>query len=114
MWFVLHRMPRLNALTHIGNYLAQTKTVVGLLIVMFIVLRLSHRRWRESWALFAAIAGELAIFLVVSTVVARPRPNVLQLDRAPATSSFPSGHAGAAVVLHGCLAIILVRHVDSK
>jgi membrane-associated phospholipid phosphatase len=109
-WFVLHRTPRLNTLTHIGNYLAETKIAVGIVIVMFIMLRLFLGRWRESWTLFAAIAGELAIFLIVSTVVARPRPNVLQLDRAPPTSSFPSGHTGAAVVLYGCLAIIIVRH----
>jgi membrane-associated phospholipid phosphatase len=113
-WFFLHRTPRLNNLSHIGSYLAETMTAVGILIVMFVLLRLLLGRWRESWTLFAAIAGELVIFLVVTTVVARPRPIVAHLDKAPPTSSFPSGHTGAAVVLYGCLAIIIVRQFQVR
>jgi undecaprenyl-diphosphatase len=40
--------------------------------------------------------------------VHRPRPDVVQLDAAPPTSSFPSGHTAAAIALYGCLAILLL------
>jgi undecaprenyl-diphosphatase len=36
---------------------------------------------------------------------------VTQLDLAPPTSSFPSGHTAAAVALYGCLAIIILREL---
>jgi undecaprenyl-diphosphatase len=113
-WFVAHRTPRLNALSHVGDYLANTVTCIALLIVMVVVLRVWLGRWRESVALFAALVGELAIFLAVSAFVNRPRPDVPQLDVAPPTSSFPSGHVGAAVALYGCLAIIVVHQLRPK
>jgi membrane-associated phospholipid phosphatase len=113
-WFVAHRTPRLDALSHVGDYLANTVTCIALLIVMVVVLRVWLGRWRESVVLFAALVGELAIFLAVSAIVNRPRPDVPQLDVAPPTSSFPSGHMGAAVAFYGCLAIIVMRQLRPK
>jgi undecaprenyl-diphosphatase len=110
-WFLLHRTPRLDALSHLGSYLAETVTCVAILIVMVPVLRVWLGRWRESGALFAAIVGELLVFLIVTALVNRPRPDVLQLDAAPPTSSFPSGHTGAAVAFYGCLAVIMWRQL---
>ncbi|MBN9276326.1 MAG: CPBP family intramembrane metalloprotease [Hyphomicrobium sp.] len=40
-----------------------------LLVVAFVVLRLWLGRWRESWALTAAIVGELWVFLIVTALV---------------------------------------------
>jgi len=39
---------------------------------------------------------------------------VPRLDQAPPTSSFPSGHTGAAIALYGCLAVILLRNVKPR
>jgi membrane-associated phospholipid phosphatase len=110
-WFFLHRTPRLDALSHLGSYLAETLTCIALLIVMVLVLRVWLGRWRESGALFAAIVGELLVFLIVTALVNRPRPDVPHLDAAPPTSSFPSGHTAAAVAFYGCLAVIMVRQL---
>ena len=110
-WFVLHRTPRLDALSDLGSYLAETVTCIALLIVMVVVLRVWLGRWRESGALFAVIVGELLVFLVVTALVNRPRPDVPHLDVAPPTSSFPSGHTGAAVAFYGCLAVIMLRQL---
>jgi undecaprenyl-diphosphatase len=63
---------------------------------------------------FAAIVGELLVFLVVTALVDRARPGVPHLDAAPPTSSFPSGHVGAAVALYGCLAVIAHREVRNR
>jgi undecaprenyl-diphosphatase len=57
--------------------------------------------------LVLALALELAVFLSVTWVVARPRPDVVRLNASPSTSSFPSGHTAAATVLFAGLAIII-------
>jgi undecaprenyl-diphosphatase len=108
------RTPTMNTLSHIGSYLAETVTCIALLILMVIVLRVWLGRWRESWTLFAAIVGELLVFLIVTAVVDRPRPDVPHLDAAPPTSSFPSGHTGAAVAFYGCLAVIVLRQLGPR
>jgi len=113
-WFVDQRTPTFDLATHIGSYLAETVTCIALLVVMVVVLRAWLGRWRESWAVFAAIVGELLVFLVVTALVDRARPGVPHLDAAPPTSSFPSGHVGAAVALYGCLAVIAYREVRNR
>jgi undecaprenyl-diphosphatase len=113
-WFYAARTPTLDTVSHFGSYLAETITCIGLLVVLTLALRLRLGRWRESWTLFAAIVGELLVFLVVTAVVNRPRPGVPHLDAAPPTSSFPSGHTGAAVAFYGCLAVIALRHLRPR
>ncbi len=83
-----------------------TLTVVVITAVAFVTLRLVLRRWREAVLLALAVAGEAAIFVCITAVVDRERPDVIRLDEAPPTSSFPSGHTGAAVALYGGLAVI--------
>lgn len=113
-WFVTQRTPTLDTMTHIGSYLAETVTCIALLLVAIVVLRLWLGRWRESWTVFAAIVGELLVFVAVTALVDRPRPDVPHLDAAPPTSSFPSGHVGAAVALYGCIAVIVLRELHRR
>ncbi len=113
-WFYAARTGTLDTVSHIGSYLAETVTCIVLFVVLAVVLRLWLGRWRESWTLFAALAGQLLIFLAVAAVVNRPRPNVPQLDVAPPTSSFPSGHTAAAVAFYGCLAVIVLRQLRPR
>ncbi|HEX6887523.1 MAG TPA: phosphatase PAP2 family protein [Candidatus Nanopelagicales bacterium] len=110
-WFVARSSPTWDTVTMVGSTMAETMTCVALLVVCMVVLRWWLRRWRESLALFTALAGELVIFLAVSALVARERPEVRHLDAAPPTSSFPSGHTGAAVALYGGLAVVLLRQL---
>ncbi|KIF03117.1 hypothetical protein PL81_26150, partial [Streptomyces sp. RSD-27] len=65
------------------------------------------RRLREALFLAGAVAAQSAVFLLVTLMVERPRPQVLHLDAAPPTSSFPSGHVGAATALFGGLAVLV-------
>lgn len=108
-WFVSIRTPTLDTLTHVGSYLAETVTCIALLVLAMAVCRWKTGRWFEAWVVCAAIVGELWVFLVVTFLVDRARPDVPHLDAAPPTSSFPSGHTGAAVALYGCIAILLWR-----
>jgi undecaprenyl-diphosphatase len=103
------RTPALDVATRIGTGLSDTATAIVVAAVAVVVLRWRLGRWHESWVVVAAIAGELVVFLAVTATVMRERPEVAQLDAAPPTSSFPSGHTAAAVALYGCIVVILLR-----
>ncbi len=113
-WLAGQRTSGLDTLTRFGNEVANTPTVVLVGLVAFFVLRGWLGRWYESWVLAVALVGEVAVFLTVTAAVHRPRPDVPRLDQAPPTSSFPSGHTMAAVVLYGCLAVLLLRYASSR
>lgn len=109
-----HRTPILNTVTHWITQAAETRTVVVLGAVLALGLLLAVRTWREPAFVAATIGGEVAIFLVVSAVVHRHRPLVPELDRAPPTSSFPSGHTAAATALYGCCAVAVRQLARSR
>ncbi len=113
-WAVEHRTPILDSVTHVGTMMADTVMALSVTAAAVVILRLWLGRWRESVMLVVAIVGELLIFLVITATVHRARPAVPQLDQAPPTSSFPSGHTGVAVALYGCLAVILLRNVKPR
>lgn len=95
-------------------YLADTKTVIVLTVLVVIGVYLARRRVREPLFLIAVVVGEVTTFVAVTAVVARQRPTVPRLDASPPTSSFPSGHTAAATCLYGGIAIlcaVLVRRV---
>jgi len=104
-----NRTPTWNTVTHWLTYGAETLTVIAIGLVFFVGLRRALRRWRESMFLATALAGEVTIFVLTALVIDRNRPPVTHLDSAPPTSSFPSGHTAAAVVLYGALAVIAIR-----
>ena len=51
------------------------------------------------------------MFLTTTMLVDRARPAVHRLDAAPPTSSFPSGHTAASVVLYVGIALIVTTSV---
>ncbi|MER7950356.1 diacylglycerol kinase family protein [Streptomyces sp. NPDC096079] len=107
------RTPFATALTDGASLLAGTGCVIALALVSTAVLLLVPRvpRWREAAFLAVAVAAQSAVFLLVTLVVDRERPDVPHLDPAPPTSSFPSGHVGAAVALFGGLAVLASRRL---
>jgi membrane-associated phospholipid phosphatase len=107
-WFSDHRTSTLNQVTHVGSMLSDTVTAIAVTAVLVVALRHWRGRWRESVVIVVSIVGELTIFLLVTSTVHRTRPRVPHLDPAPPTSSFPSGHTGAAVALYVSVAVILL------
>ncbi|MBI1378527.1 MAG: phosphatase PAP2 family protein [Frankiales bacterium] len=106
--------PTLDQVSWLGSRVADTVTVISVLVVVGLLLRVWLGRWTESWVLVAAIVGELLVFLAVTFLVQRDRPDVRHLDAAPPTSSFPSGHTAAAVAIYGCIAVIVWRNVRRR
>jgi membrane-associated phospholipid phosphatase len=112
-WFVTRRTPTLNTRTKVASTMGATGTVIGIGAVAIVLLAIA-RRWREVGLLFFGLVLEAWVFITTTFLVDRPRPQVPRLDVAPPTSSFPSGHTAAAIVLYVGLAIvisILVRGV---
>lgn len=97
------------SLTYLATFLADTLTVIGVLVVACVLLRLQLKRWREPLFLAVAVIGEVTIFLSTTMLVDRDRPPVPHLDSAPPTSSFPSGHCAASIALYGGLAVLAWR-----
>jgi undecaprenyl-diphosphatase len=108
------RTPALNTVTGVLTRLAETYTISVLAVVAFVGFRVAFHRWRESALVAAAVAGEVTIFLLTTLLVDRQRPPVPKLDDAPPTSSFPSGHMAAAVVMYGALAVVASGRVRSR
>jgi membrane-associated phospholipid phosphatase len=108
-----HRTSTWSEVTAVFGTLANTTAIVATVAVLALILRLVYGRWRESLTLVAAVALQAAVFLLTTLVVDRPRPAVPHLDAAPPTSSYPSGHTGAATALYVGLAVVVgwrLRH----
>jgi membrane-associated phospholipid phosphatase len=105
-WLAQHRTPAWNSVTGISTWVVDTVPAIAITFVITAVLA-ARRRWREAIMLVFALVLELVVFLSVTWVVARPRPDVVRLNDSPSTSSFPSGHTAAAVVIFAGLAIVI-------
>jgi undecaprenyl-diphosphatase len=105
-WFARRRTPTWNDVTAAATWSFNTVPVVVLsaLVAGYLVLR---KHLREAAFLVLALVVEITVFLSVTFVVARPRPDVPRLNATPATSSFPSGHTAAATVLFAGVALIV-------
>jgi membrane-associated phospholipid phosphatase len=112
-WFARGRNGELNDLTAVTAEAGGTPAVSILAVLSVAVAAFVWRRWREPMLVAVAVAGEVAIFLVVTLLVDRQRPPVKHLDEAPPTSSFPSGHTAAAIVLWGALAVLASERARS-
>ena len=101
------RTPLATDLSTGASLLGSTGSVLVLLLAVTGAFRLRYRRWREAGFLVLAVASQVVLFLLTTLLVSRTRPDVVQLDVAPLTSSFPSGHTGATTALFVGTAVVL-------
>ena len=103
------RTPTMDRLTAFGTLAGSTLIIMLSAVLAIVLVWWWSRRW--WWAIVPGIAVvlELAVFLGTTAIVRRPRPDVSHLDQAPPTSSFPSGHTGAATALWFSLALLAQR-----
>ncbi len=110
-----HRTSWLKNVTYWLTQAAQTRTVIGVAIVAVVILYAVTRHWHKPLFVVVTLTGEVTIFVVVTLLVHRHRPfdgqpgPTMELDPAPPTSSFPSGHTAASVAMYGGLAVVLWR-----
>jgi undecaprenyl-diphosphatase len=107
-WLASHRSGGLDVVSAWAADLGATIPVFVLGLVAATLALAALRRWWPVVLLGVGLVGELALFLTTALIVDRPRPPVPHLDAAlPPTSSFPSGHTGAAICLYGGVALII-------
>jgi membrane-associated phospholipid phosphatase len=106
-----HRDKALNDLTYVVSGLGNTAAIIGAMAVVAVALRFALGRWRESVFLVVAVSGQALVFFCVQLTVTRQRPHVKRLDSSPPTSSFPSGHTGAATALYVASALLVAWYV---
>lgn len=108
------RTPAWDGVSEVVNLAGDTSLVAPAALVAVLLLRWVLGRWRESLFVAAAVAGHWAVFLTTTLLVDRERPDVPMLEEAPETSSFPSGHTGAALALYAALAVVVVLRVRTR
>jgi undecaprenyl-diphosphatase len=107
-WLAEHRTGFLNAVTGVASRSADTFGIIAVALVVVIVLATRHR-WRQAAVLVTGLTLELSAFLAVNTLVGRDRPAVPRMGSTPSTSSFPSGHTAATLVLYGAIALFVTE-----
>lgn len=108
------RTPGWDSVSFWWSEIGDTLTIIGGCILAMVVLRLVLHRWRESLFVVAATIGAVVVMVSASAFIDRERPDVPQMDEAPATSSFPSGHVGASLALYGSLALVVLWRVRRR
>ena len=103
------RTPVWNAITTWGTVLGSTGVVIAVTAAGCLLLMRRGHGPRLPAFLALAVAGETGLFLLAALVIDRERPPIPQLDMAPPTSSFPSGHTAATLALACGLALGLAR-----
>ena len=109
-----HRSASGNDISYVGSGLGNTAAIIGALAVVAIVLVIVMRKWRPSIFLVVAVAGQALVFFLVQLAVKRPRPHVHRLDSGIPTSSYPSGHTGAATALFVGSALLIAWYVRRR
>ena len=112
-WFFVQREATLDTITQWGSMLGDTASVVGIAAVAVVILAIG-RHWAHISFLVGALVIEVMTFLTTTFVIDRERPAVPHLDPGPPTSSYPSGHVAASIVLYVGLALIIMSLVRSK
>ncbi|HEX7187923.1 MAG TPA: phosphatase PAP2 family protein [Actinomycetes bacterium] len=108
------RTPTMNDVTYLLSGLGNTGAIIGALVVVSGVLLWATRTWGPSLFLVVAVSGQALVFLFVTLTISRQRPDVKRLDSSPPTSSFPSGHTGAATALFVASALLVLWYVRSR
>ena len=112
-WFFVQRQATFDAITEWGSMLGDTMAVVGVAALAVVVLAIG-RHWAHIAFLVGALVIEVTTFVTTTFVIDRERPTVPHLDPGPPTSSFPSGHVAASIVLYVGLALIITSLVRSR
>ncbi|WP_435856825.1 diacylglycerol kinase family protein [Streptomyces rubiginosohelvolus] len=107
------RTATLDTASTIASALGDTATVVGLTLLACLALVLVPRlpRWREAVFLAVGVSLQSVIFVLITASVDRTRPDVERMDDSPPTSSYTSGHTGAATALYAGLAVVVLSRV---
>ena len=98
-----------DAVTLVFSWTGATVSVVGLCLVVVALVWWRTRQWWYAVVPLIAISAQALVFFFTTLLIDRERPDVEKLDDSPPTSSFPSGHTGAATGLYFTIALMALR-----
>ncbi|MET8135123.1 diacylglycerol kinase family protein [Streptomyces sp. NPDC005251] len=107
------RTGTLTTLSSIASEAGNTLTVIAVTLLTCLGLLLIPRlpMWRQAIFLAVAVSLQSLVFLAITESVDRNRPDVDRLDASPPTSSYTSGHTGAATALYAGLAVVALSRI---
>ena len=108
-WFAQRRVPAWNEAMDRVETFSGTWPVIGAAVVACVVALGITRSWRPVLLVTLGMLGEVTLFLITTAVVDRARPAAKLPDDLPPTSSFPSGHVAASLVLATTVTLLVVR-----
>ncbi|MFG2310549.1 diacylglycerol kinase family protein [Streptomyces sp. NPDC048566] len=102
-----------NTVSFVASEAGNTITVVAVTLLSCLGLILIPRlpKWREAVFLAVGVSLQSLVFLAITESVDRHRPEVDRLDASPPTSSYTSGHTGAATALYAGLAVLALSRM---
>ncbi|MGA5037191.1 diacylglycerol kinase family protein [Streptomyces capoamus] len=111
--FVRLRTGTLTTLSSVASQGGNTGTVIGVTLASCLGLILIPRlpMWRQAVFLAVAVSLQSLVFLIITFAVDRHRPEVHRLDGSLPTSSYTSGHTGAATAVYGGLALLALSRL---
>ncbi len=104
-----NRTERMDDLTAWGSMLSDTMVKIIATALVAAAVFAVWRRWRDVGVLILSLVLEASVFITVTWVIARARPDVMRLEGSPVDSSFPSGHVAAAAA-YGALVVVVAWH----
>ena len=103
------RTEMMNSVTAVWSHIGNTEIVIGVCVIVVALVWWRTKQWWYAVIPAIAIATQASVFVAATTLTDRKRPAVEHLDPAPPTSSYPSGHMGAATALYLTFAMMAQR-----
>lgn len=88
--------------------------VLTLVSVMAVALLLFRQRYRMAAMMAAATGGGAIASMVLKSLFARPRPDIVPHLVEVNTLSFPSGHATNSAIVYLSIALVLARNFEDR
>lgn len=103
-----------NAITNVWSHIGNTEYVIaaGILVALLVLWR--TKEWWYAIVPLIAISLQATVFVLATWLTDRKRPLVEQLDPAPPTSSYPSGHVGATTALYVSFALMAASRIRNR
>ena len=98
-----------NSVTMVWSRIGNTEIIIGVCVIVVAIVWWRTKQWWYAVVPAIAIAMQASVFVAATTLTDRKRPAVAHLDPAPPTSSYPSGHMGAATALYLTFALMAQR-----
>ena len=108
-WFVDRRTPMLDDWATAGALLADTFVKIIVTALIAGIMLAVWRNWRDPLMVAIPLVLEASVFITVTWLVGRPRPDVPRLEDSPVASSFPSGHTAAAAAYSAIAVVVFWR-----